>query len=237
MLSWVSQHHAVISVFINLGTLLIWLLYAQLLYFGFRRQRRPRVVINRGRKKDVDALCIISNMSSESIYIEYITAELETSRGTLIMDVTDRDQTSNKGDDAGGDAKNKLGGVSEYTRQGPLASGDFMHIGTFSDVIQRLAKEAGIEMQGYRPKGNLRFQSLTIRLIAVYGSEDRPVGAERGFDLNLEENEDKYTLVPLAWNTKRLSSHWQRHRLRKMVEEMNRTNFSVSSSIRLEDEK
>ncbi|HET8789900.1 MAG TPA: hypothetical protein VFM75_01705 [Modicisalibacter sp.] len=234
MLNWVSQHQAVLSVLINLGTLAVWLIYAQLLYFGFRRQRRPRVIINRGRKKDVDALCIISNMSAEAIFIEYIIAELKTSRGTIVMDVTDHDQSNSQGNNAGDDAKEQLGSVGEYTRQGPLASSDFMHIGTFSDVIQRLAKEAGIEMQGYRPKGELRFRSLTIRLIAIYGPEDKPIGSERCFNLNLEEDESKYTLVPDSWDTRRLASSRQRRRLRKNVDDMNEGNYSSSSTIRLQ---
>lgn len=235
MLDWISQHQAVLAVIINLGTLAVWLIYAQLLYLGFRRQRRPRIIINRGRKKDVDALCIISNMSAEAIFIEYIIAELETTRGTISMDVTDLDQLSNTGDDDTDNYAKRMGPTSDYTRQGPLESGGYLHIGTFSEVIQRLAVESGIEMQGHRPKGDLRFRSLTIRLIAIYGPEDKPIGAERSFELNLEEDEKKYTLVPLAWDTRRLASYWQRRRLRKLVYEMNEGNYSSSSTIRHDD--
>lgn len=228
MLNWVSQHQAVLAVLINLGTLTVWLIYAQLLYLGFRRQRRPRIIINRGRKKDVDALCIISNMSAEAIFIEYIIADLATSRGTISMDVTDFDQLSNVGDDDVGIHDKQMGPASDYTRQGPLGSGDYLHIGTFSEIIQRLAKESGIEMQGHYPEGDLRFQSLTIRLIAIYGPEDKPIGAERRFNLNLNEDEKKYTLMPISWYTKRLASPWQRRRLRKMVYAMNEDNDSSS---------
>ena len=92
MIEWIKDNQAVVNLGVSIATLLVWVIYAQLLYFGFRRQRTPRMLINRGRKKNLDALCIISNMSQEAIYVEYILATLETSRGTVIMDVTDFEQ-------------------------------------------------------------------------------------------------------------------------------------------------
>lgn len=47
--------------------MIIWLVYAQLLYLGFRRQRNPRLIINRGRNKDINALCLISNKTVEKL--------------------------------------------------------------------------------------------------------------------------------------------------------------------------
>ncbi|HET8791987.1 MAG TPA: hypothetical protein VFM75_12330 [Modicisalibacter sp.] len=247
MLDWISQHKEVLSVLIGIGTLIIWLVYAQLLYLGFRRQRRPRIIINRGKRKDIDALCIISNMSAESVFIEYIIAELETSHGTIVMDVTDYEQTYEEGDEKGkedagetaGDYKQRRtlthGRVDENTRQGPLESGGFLHIGSFSDVIKRLARDEGIEMVGHRPTGDLEFHSLTIRLITIYGPEDMPVGAERSF--NLESDDHSYALIPASWDTKRLASMNQRRRLKKMVHRFNETNFSSSSFRRVEREE
>lgn len=242
MFDWISQHKEVLSVLISIGTLIIWLIYAQLLYLGFRRQRRPRIIINRGKRKDIDALCIISNMSAESVFIEYIIAELETSHGTIVMDMTDYEQTYEEGDEKGeedagenaGDHKQRrtltYGRVDENTRQGPLESGGFLHIGSFSDVIKHLARDEGIEMDGHRPTGDLEFHRLTIRLITIYGPEDMPVGAERSF--NLESDDHSYALIPASWDTKRLASMNQRRRLKKMVHRFNETNFSSSSSFR-----
>ena len=85
MVDWIEANEAVLSVCISIATLLIWVIYAQLLYSGFRRQRKARVIINRGKKRDLGALCIISNMSQEAIYVEYILATLKTSRGTVTI--------------------------------------------------------------------------------------------------------------------------------------------------------
>lgn len=37
MYEWIQEHNKVLSVLISFGTLLIWLVYAQLLYSGYRR--------------------------------------------------------------------------------------------------------------------------------------------------------------------------------------------------------
>ncbi|MGC3873658.1 hypothetical protein ACPF7Z_10350 [Halomonas sp. GXIMD04776] len=230
MFDWISQNSKVLTFFTNFGMLIIWLAYAQLLYMGFRRQRRPRLIINRGKRKDIDALCIISNMSAEAIFIEYIIAELKTSEGTITMDVTDFDQEYEEGDEEKQDNPYSLGSVRENTRQGPLESGNFLHIGSFSELIKRLARDEGIEMKGHRPKGDLHFQRLTIRLIGVYGPEDMPIGAERSFDLF--DNDNFCALTPASWDTKRLSSIRQRRKLKKKMQSLNERNFSSSSNFR-----
>lgn len=242
MLNWISQHHDLLSLVISFGTLLIWLIYAQLLYLGFRRQRRPRLIINRGKKKDINALCIISNMSVESIFIEYIIATLDTSRGQIVMDVTDFEQQYSDDDDLDNNeeenrkARRVLNDsrVNENTRQGPLGSGDFLHIGTFYDLIVRMTRDEGIEMGNHRPKGGLTLDRLTIRLVGIYGPEDMPIGAERSFDL--EDNGDFCSLTPSSWDTKRMASMRQRRELRKQIQRFNSTNFSVSSSLQMQEQ-
>ncbi|MGO2135429.1 hypothetical protein [Marinobacter sp.] len=234
MYDWIVDHQKVLSVCASLGSVVIWLVYAQLLYLGFRRQRSPRLIINRGRNKDINALCLISNMSAEAVFIEYIIAELETSEGIITMDVTDFEQEYSEGDEnpegpRGQSISNRRArNVMDNIRQGPMESGGFLHIGTFSELIQRLARDEGIRMHGHRPQGDLEFTRLTLRLIGIYGPESMPIGAERSFDLTFSA--DKLSLRPVSWDTKRLASLWQRHKLRKTVEKLNATDFSSASS-------
>ncbi len=227
MFEWISRHREVLMVLINLGTLGIWIAYAQLLYWGFRRQRRPRLLINRGNNRDLDALCIISNMSAESIFIEYIVAELETSRGTIEVDVTARERQYSEGEEVEPQRDTTHGAVlpppgratvEHSTHQGPLESGGFLHIGTFDELIRCIAREEGLEMRGNLPAGDLSLHSLTVRLIGIYGPEDMPIGAERRFWL--EEHDNRCTLTPASWDTKRLASWRQRRRLRGMIQRL-----------------
>ncbi|BAP14560.1 hypothetical protein AS19_17090 [Alcanivorax sp. NBRC 101098] len=240
MLSWIAEHQKSLSVIASFSSVLIWLVYAQLLYLGFRRQRSPRLIINRGRNKDINALCLISNMSAESVFIQYIIAELHTSQGVITMDVTDFEQEYNQGDEDPEKRTHRSGSssgvmeVTENTRQGPVKPGGFSHIGTFSELVQRLARDEGIEMDGHMPKGDLEFNHIKLRLIGIYGPENKPIGAERGFDLAYNANQ--FALSPTSWDTKQLVSLRQRHKLHKIVENLNATNFSSSSSFRRVEE-
>lgn len=238
MIEWIKENYALVNVGIGIATLLVWVIYAQLLYSGFRRQRTPRVLINRGRKKDLDALCIISNMSQEAIYVEYILAALGTSRGKIVMDVTDfeQDPEEDREDDEGNRETVSVipQDLRENTRQGPLLSGEFMHIGTFNDVVGRLAREAEIPMRGNLAEGDIELESLTIEIIAMYGPEPRPISVERSFYINSEPVGG--TLIPTSWQTHHGISFLRRRRLSKRVNDMNQTNFSMSSTIRWDDD-
>lgn len=227
MYKWIAEHHQVLSVCASFGSLVIWLVYAQLLYLGFRRQRSPRLIINRGRNKDINALCLISNMSAESVFIEYIIAKLETSEGEITMDVTDFEREYSEGDED--DDRPSLD-VRENTRQGPIESGGFLHIGTFCELIQRLARDENIKVIDGIPQGELEFTRLTLSLIGIYGPENMPIGAERSFDLTVSGN--RLSLKPASWDTKQLASILQRRKLRKTVKKLNSTDFSSSSSFR-----
>ncbi|MDO6823824.1 hypothetical protein [Marinobacter sp. 1_MG-2023] len=177
-------------------------------------------------------------MSAESVFIEYIIAKLETSEGVITMDVTDFEQDYNEGDEddqkrTGSSDKPLSMSVKENTRQGPIEPGGFIHIGTFCELIQRLARSEGIQMETDAPEGNLEFHRLTLRLIGIYGPENMPIGAERSFDFKASESH--FGLVPTSWDTKQLASMWQRRQLRKSVETLNATDFSSSSSFQRAD--
>ncbi|MEH6386697.1 hypothetical protein [Pseudomonas profundi] len=236
MVEWIEANQTIIQIGVNIATMLIWLIYAHLLYFGFRRQRTPRVIINRGRQKDLDGLCIISNMSKEAIYVEYLLATLKTSAGYITMDVTDFEQsaTEEREDEEGNRKAVSVTpeNVRENTRQGPLLSGEYMHIGTFHSLVNRLARHAGIPMRGYCPEGDIQLESLSIQIIALYGPEPRPISATR--DFNIKSDHAGSTLTPTSWRTRQGISFLHRRVLGKKVNELNDSNFSVDSTIRLD---
>lgn len=207
---WLSQHAGVLRFFSGAGYTLLWLLFLQLMYLKFRSKRRPRLLINLDKKKGLDSLCIISNMGAEPVYIEYIVAELETSQGILIQDVTALDQAYD-----GSAAEGEPGSLTQITRQGPLASGHFLHIGSFGKLAVRLARANGLDMHGHRPCDAWQIHSLTLRLIVTHGPESQLVGAERRFDL--VDNGKDYLPIPQARGAKQLTSRSQRRQLQKLA--------------------
>src|SRR5690606_25677631 len=86
---WMSQRQEFLNLLVNLGMLVVWIAYLQLFLANFRRQRRPNILINFGAGSGLSARCLVSNMSSEAIYIESIIAKLEGDGTTQTCAVTD----------------------------------------------------------------------------------------------------------------------------------------------------
>ena len=193
-MQWLNDNAQAISAVASICTLFVWVFYAQLLYNGYVRQRRPRIIVNRGKGIGTDALCLISNMSSEAIYIQHLVAVLHTRDGLYELDVVEYQQQS--GDDE----------QSCYrTHQGPLASGDYLHIQSFGAIVKQLADHWQLDehvLKQQKPE-------LEIRVIAIYGSEDMPVGASRRFALDLNTN-PLQQLTPLKVDTQRMNSRRER---------------------------
>ncbi|GAB2799779.1 hypothetical protein GCM10027040_28980 [Halomonas shantousis] len=211
-MEWLNENSGSLNVIASFFTLVIWLFYAQLLYFNYARQRRPRILINRGRSKDINALCLISNMSSEAIFLEHIVAILHTSEGEIVRDLIEFERP--------GDYDKETDRLAETTQPGPLESGGFRHIGSFSDIIKRVAQSQRIRMREGRPLDDVQFFSLEIRIIAVYGSEDNPVGACRSFNLKDTEEDDAYELEPASFDTMRLASRRKRREVRRWIRDL-----------------
>ncbi|MCQ2996718.1 hypothetical protein NLO98_02110 [Pseudomonas syringae] len=206
-IQWVIQYKDALTVLISIGTLIVWVLYAQLLLNNYRRQRRPRIIINRGAGKGIGSLCLISNMSAEPIFINQIVLVLNTNQGELCCDVTDIREES-----AGEIDKDLV--LHNATRQGPLGTGDFTHIGSFASLIQRLALLHAIPMQGQKPAEGWEFSSLEVRVIAFYGSDKHAIGASRGFELSNAE-EDGCQLIAQSRESLQYNSAWHRRKVRR----------------------
>lgn len=196
-MQWLNDNAQAISAVASICTLVVWVFYAQLLYNGYVRQRRPRIIVNRGKGIGMDALCLISNMSSEAIYIQHLVAVLHTRDGMYELDVVEYQQQS--GDDEQ---------ACYRTHQGPLASGDYLHIQSFGAIVEQLTEHWQLD------KHALKHQKpeLEIRVIAIYGSEDMPVGASRRFALTLSAN-PLHQLTPVKVDTQRMNSRRDRKRV------------------------
>ncbi|SDN07363.1 hypothetical protein [Vreelandella arcis] len=205
-MEWLNDNAQAISAITSVLTLFVWFFYAQLLYNGYVRQRRPRVIINRGLGTGQNALCLISNMSSESIYIQHVMALLHTPDNCYMVDVAEYQEEKQEGEQQ---AK------SIRSHQGPLAPGDYLHMQRFADIAEQIRTY-------WRLDNNIFEQSdlrLELRVIAVYGSEDRPIGASRSFYLN-DPSTSHRALIPLDVDTQRFNSRLQRRKVKRWAEEI-----------------
>ena len=203
-MEWLNDNAQAISAVASICTLFVWVFYAQLLYNGYVRQRRPRLIINRGKGIGMEAICLISNMSSEAIYVQHLVAVLHTSKRSYLLDVVEYQQRGNEQEEA-----------SYRTHQGPLASGDYLHIQSFREIVNQIKEYWKIEDEVL----NEQNMQLEIRVIAIYGSEDMPTGALRTFNLDLSASPNQQ-LIPTSVDTDRLSSHRQRKRVLEWAKEI-----------------
>lgn len=211
MLDWISQHNTLVNSLTSIGTLAIWLFYAQLLYLGFSRQRRPRMLINKGVGNEyIDSPCLVCNMSQESVFIFFVVVRLKTSKGIFTAPMTDG---------FGGSGEDKPS-LMERTRQGPLDSGQCREFVSFRDMISRVAQHNGIETDnGYPCDSDVELEWLEIHVISIYGSDDAPFGAVRRFRISADDQTKEVELKPTNLDTSRRKTWRYRRRIRRWLKE------------------
>ncbi len=171
MLAWIDNNDHWISLILNAAMLLVWIFYLQLFLRRFRRQLRAKIVINRGAGSSIDATCFISNMSQESIYVESVVMRVSAGDRQWACAVTDIERLD--GEEPSSDPR-------KNTLQGPLRPGDFMPIGRFRRLVERVLRGQGEQTKVedlQEPIG------LELQVFADYASEDLLVSAKRRFDI------------------------------------------------------
>lgn len=200
MLDWLNQNSQLINVAINAGMLCVWLLYAHLLLSSYRRQRRPRVLINQIKGCDLDSELLLCNMSEESIFIQGLLAVVEADNGSATTRALTDVEVHNDEDHAGE--------TRRVTTQGPLAAGSYMRLGSFQQLMGYIEPQAS---------DISHWKVLELRLIFIYGSEDHPLGARRRFAL--ENKNSVINVVPESMDSQRLTSRRQRKQVQQWLKQ------------------
>lgn len=155
-MDWITAHSDAISALASAGMLVVWLVYLQVFISSYRRGLRATLLIARGAGEGLSARCLIGNMSSGAIYISSVQVRLETAARDVSSAVTNVDPEG-----------------PGSTRQGPLKEGCCQDIGSFGELIREGLAAAA--------RGHDEVSRITVEVVAVYGSEDLPVGARRTF--------------------------------------------------------
>ncbi|MFP4350404.1 MAG: hypothetical protein ACOC0H_04430 [Thermodesulfobacteriota bacterium] len=127
ILEWLTRNSSLISALSSLFMVLIWVFYAHLLYRDFRTRNHPRVIIQQAPDRFIDSVCLIVNMSRQIVNIAGIISVGKGMDGTKIKEITDYRQYSSD------EFSEKE--IQTLLKQGPLASGDFISLGSFEKII------------------------------------------------------------------------------------------------------
>ena len=203
MWQWLSDNADTVNVLANGGMLIVWVTYLQVFLAGYRRERRAKILVNRGGGTDLRARCLLSNMSAEPIYIQSIIARLETGEASAVCQLTDLE---NLDEDAG--PRDPM----QALKQGPLGAGCFIDIGTFEDVVREtIGRVAPDDPDGWRR----RVQAIEITVVAGYGPDELLAGAERRFECRAEG--ESIQLTPTSIGTSQIRSRRARRKLENML--------------------
>ncbi|MBS1303458.1 hypothetical protein [Loktanella sp. SALINAS62] len=196
MFEWIAQHSELLNVLLNGLMVVIWVAYLQIFLVSFRRQQRTDIIINMGAGSGLEARCFVSNLGLEPLYLHDVLVELTTSGGTYTAVITDRANLTDE----------QLNRPSEATNQGPLRSGDYIDIGSFSDLLER----ASDSLQDVNCSD---VTHIKITAVAKTSSSSHIVGAFRDYQLHKSGSRTK--VRPTQIGATQIRSWWHRRTLRK----------------------
>lgn len=206
MLNWIDTHSATINVFTNVAMLGVWFVYLHLILMAYLRQRKPRILINRGAGVGLNAHCLVSNMSQEPIYVNSILAVLKTEDRSWMMAVTDVESLEDRDDQPTG---------TSATNQGPLCQGDYMDIGTLGNLVRRTREKTDLANTDDHP--SQIFKTFELIVVAAHGSDSLAIGAKRTFRFDPAPDGD--CIYPDTVETKQISSPWERRRVHRLLKQ------------------
>lgn len=206
MWGWVNENAGAISAVASVATLFIWAIYLQLIFSGFREGRRAKILINRGGSPTLDGHCLVANMSAKALFIDAVLLDLTVKNGT------DREHFSYSLSNLTFDENNASDPRAKLF-QGPLAAAEHLDLGTFRALIARMS-----------PPDFDRFETIediNVTIVATYTSEDRPVAAERVFDIVGER--DQLVVSPHRYAASQLRSRRQRRRIERLMRDLHQS--------------
>ncbi len=201
MWNWIAESSEPLNVLLNGAMLVVWALYFQLLLNGYRRSRSSKILINRANGHSLDTKCVVTNMSTEAVYIEGIIVETfsKNDEESLTCSLTDR----------GGSINPYETSEEEDGYQGPLGSGKSVALGSYRKIIEHALRQGEWDIS--------HLHRLTLTVVATYGPEDRPVAAQREY--HLVERAGRHVLCSDTVTTRQIRSVSERRKIEQQIQE------------------
>lgn len=188
-LELLRENAPLISALAGVGSFFIWFIYAILFYSEFRYRRSPHLFIHAAGDGGANTECLIINLSSEPVHILCSLAS-QDNVAVQIQDPAEQDLP-----------------IKVRSKQGPLDAGESLSLGRFESIAQAL----GI---GTRDSDK-REQHLEIRVAAIHGLKDQPIGASRGFLYNTASS---HVIANMAYTQQKRSRRGSRE-VKKWMEQ------------------
>ena len=197
-MQWIASHSTALIFLANAGVILVWVFFGYLMVADFAKLRRPKLLISRQQRLDIDSICNVINMGQEAVYLSAVLAVVNGQGRTYRMDLTNYMPSL------------RQSGSTVGTLQGPLASGSEARLDTFRHLVQYVLKESEASMRSEE------MESIEIRIIATHGRDNKPFGVYRRFD------QQGSSLKPASFHTCSLSPRWHQGTLRRWQQQVAR---------------
>lgn len=195
--TWLREHAQVIASLGTLGMLLVWLVYLHLIYRSYRQQRRTRMIIHQGQGDHAGAACLLINMSPGVVHVASVMVAGHGATRRVVREVTDERRFTLE------DESSKR--TERVMKQGPLASGEFLSLGRFDDLLERVQPE------------DEALEEIEVRAVLMHSATEQPVGVRRRF--RLVEADGHERVHPVTWSTEQLTGWRQRRTVRRWLEQ------------------
>lgn len=176
MWNWLASNSATVNVVLNAAMLIVWFTYLQLIYAGFRRSNRAVIHIDMAAGANEEARCIVTNMGADTVYILGVKVELACEGGQREALVTDRMEYDGP-----------LGGnFREKTAKGPLMGGEAVDLGSFSNILERAARQKGEDITVET------CNSVEITVVVAAQQAHRLMGGYKRYDISRDGETMKF---------------------------------------------
>jgi hypothetical protein len=202
MLEFFRVNQGLISVLLSMAMLVVWVVYLQILLVQVRASRRSSILITRAAGRGMRSRCLVTNMSSQSLYVTSLIGILHAGDKQIEIALTDLRELP---EDLGADPRSTM-------RQGSLSTGQYLDIGHFQDFLEVMLRDdeaAGLEREDV--------SQLDLIVVAFYAPESLPVGARRSFQFRWDSPSGT-RVQPSSLRTEQIRGRRQRKRLFQAVE-------------------
>ncbi|MGY6706216.1 hypothetical protein [Roseinatronobacter sp.] len=198
MLNYLAQNPEILNALLNGLLVVIWAVYLQIFLISHLRQSRSVIHIDIGAADGERSRCLVTNLSSNPLYVQGIAAELFGNGHSARVIVTEREEIDQT------DIEDPLA----RTNRGTLHPGQTVDIGSLADVVRRAWIRLGQEWT------TDKIQDVTVTVVAISGQGERVVGASKTF--NAEYKNGHTHFVPQSLLTRQI----RRRRVRTAFNEL-----------------
>ncbi|WFE76554.1 hypothetical protein [Roseinatronobacter sp. S2] len=186
MLQYLAQHAEILNVLLNGLLVVIWAAYLQIFLVNHLRQSRSVIHIDIGAADGERSRCLVTNLSSNPLYVQGIAAELFDNGYSARVIVTEREEID----------QNDIEDPLARTNRGTLHPGQTVDIGSLADVVRRTWIRLGQEWS------TDKIEHVTVTVVAISGQGERVVGASKTF--NAEYKNGHTHFVPQSLLTRQI---------------------------------